>query len=151
MLKEVIDQVETDKAILTKPTDGLRPKAPGMKYRHYAPKADFRMYDGEEEKVANEIIKVANEKDSQGYVTGILTSDQNKHFYEGKVNDGVVVVSLGDLDKPETIANHLFKALRDFDKMEAQFIFGETFSRKNVGDAIMNRLTKAAGYNIINL
>ena len=151
MLKEVIDQVETDKAILTKPTDGLRPKAPGMKYRHYAPKADFRMYDGEEEKVANEIIKVANEKDSQGYVTGILTSDQNKHFYEGKVNDGVVIVSLGDLDKPETIANHLFKALRDFDKMEAQFIFGETFSRKDVGDAIMNRLTKAAGYNIINL
>ena len=122
-----------------------------MKYRHYAPKADFRMYDGEEEKVANEIIKVANEKDSQGYVTGILTSDQNKHFYEGKVNDGVVIVSLGDLDKPETIANHLFKALRDFDKMEAQFIFGETFSRKDVGDAIMNRLTKAAGYNIINL
>ena len=151
MLKEVIDQVETDKAILTKPTDGLRPKAPGMKYRHYAPKADFRMYDGEEEKVANEIIKVANEKDSQGYVTGILTSDQNKHFYEGKVNNGVVIVSLGDLDKPETIANHLFKALRDFDKMEAQFIFGETFSRKDVGDAIMNRLTKAAGYNIINL
>lgn len=151
MLKEVIDQVETDKAILTKPTDGLRPKAPGMKYRHYAPKADFRMYDGEEEKVANEIIKVANEKDSHGYVTGILTSDQNKHFYEGKVNDGVVIVSLGDLDKPETIANHLFKALRDFDKMEAQFIFGETFSRKDVGDAIMNRLTKAAGYNIINL
>ena len=152
LIKEaVIDQVETDKAILTKPTDGLRPKAPGMKYRHYAPKADFRMYDGEEEKVANEIIKVANEKDSQGYVTGILTSDQNKHFYEGKVNDGVVIVSLGDLDKPETIANHLFKALRDFDKMEAQFIFGETFSRKDVGDAIMNRLTKAAGYNIIDV
>ena len=99
MLKEVIDQVETDKAILTKPTDGLRPKAPGMKYRHYAPKADFRMYDGEEEKVANEIIKVANEKDSQGYVTGILTSDQNKHFYEGKVNDGVVIVSLGMFTK----------------------------------------------------
>ena len=72
-------------------------------------------------------------------------------FYEGKVNDGVVIVSLGDLDKPETIANHLFKALRDFDKMEAQFIFGETFSRKDVGDSIMNRLTKAAGYNIINL
>jgi len=45
----------------------------------------------------------------------------------------------------------LFKALRDFDKVDTEFIFGEAFSEKNVGQAIMNRLTKAAGYNIIDV
>lgn len=151
MLREVVGTVETDKAILSKPEEGLKPKAPGMKYRHYAPKADFKMYSGEKEKVANEIIKIANEKEAQGFVTGIITSDQNRHLYEGKLSKGVIVVSLGDLNQPETIAGNLFKALRDFDKLDVQFILGETFSRENVGDAIMNRLTKAAGYNIINL
>lgn len=151
MLREVVDNVETDKAILSKPAEGVKPKAPGMKYRHYAPKAEFKMYSGEKEKVANEIIRIANEKKAQGFVTGIITSDQNRHFYDGRVSEGVIVISLGNLDKPETIANNLFKALRDFDKLEAQFIYGETFSRENVGDAIMNRLTKAAGYNIVNL
>ena len=55
------------------------------------------------------------------------------------------------VEKPETVANHLFKALRDFDKVDTEFIFGEAFSEKNVGQAIMNRLTKAAGYNIIDV
>ena len=58
---------------------------------------------------------------------------------------------MGDLDKPETIAGKLFKALRDFDKSNTQFIFGEAFSEDNVGWAIMNRLTKAAGYNIMDV
>ena len=55
------------------------------------------------------------------------------------------------MDKPETIANMLFKTLRDFDKAGTKFIFGEAFSQHNVGWAIMNRLTKAAGYNIIDV
>jgi L-threonylcarbamoyladenylate synthase len=103
MIEQVIGQVEIDKAILSKPEEGLKPKAPGMKYRHYAPSADFTIYNGEAEKVA------------------------------------------------ETIANHLYKALRDFDKKGTQRIFGEAFSNENVGQAIMNRLTKAAGYDIIDV
>ena len=70
---------------------------------------------------------------------------------QGKINENIKVVSLGDLDKPETIANMLFKALRDFDKEGTEFIFGEAFSEDNIGWAIMNRLTKAAGYNIMDV
>lgn len=150
-LDEVIGHVEFDKAIFSKPEEGLKPKAPGMKYRHYAPTADFRMYKGKAEKVAEEIINQANEKAKAGHVTGVITADQHKKLYEGKLEESVIVVSLGDLEHPETIANHLFKTLRDFDKMKAEYIFGETFADHEIGQAIMNRLTKAAGYNIVNV
>ena len=126
-------------------------KAPGMKYRHYAPSADYTIYKGDEVKVAEKIIELANEKADEGKITGIITADQHLHMYQGRLNKSIKVVSLGDLEKPETVANHLFKALRDFDKVDTEFIFGEAFSEKNVGQAIMNRLTKAAGYNIIDV
>lgn len=151
MIETVIGQVDVDKAILAKPEEGLKPKAPGMKYRHYAPCADYRIYKGEAKLVAKNIIEIANEKSSQGKKTGIITVDEHLALYDGKLNEDVIVVSLGMLEKPESIANHLFKVLRDFDKMGAEFIFGEAFSEDNVGAAIMNRLTKAAGYNVINV
>ena len=151
MIQKVVGTVEIDKAIFSKPEEGFKPKAPGMKYRHYAPSADFKMYRGDAGKVSEKIILLANEKANAGKKTGIITADQHLHLYEGNINHEITVVSLGDLDKPETIANHLFKALRDFDKIGAEFIFGETFSEDNVGQAIMNRLMKAAGYNIIDV
>ncbi len=151
MIKDVIGDVKIDKAIFTKPEAGLKPKAPGMKYRHYAPSAEFKMYRGEAEKVAEKIILLANEKADEGMKTGVITADQHRYLYENRLHSNITVVSLGDLEKPETIANHLFKTLRDFDKEKTQFIFGETFSEDNVGQAIMNRLTKAAGYNIIDV
>ena len=87
----------------------------------------------------------------EGKKTGIITANQHLGLYQGKINENIKVVSLGDLDKPETIANMLFKALRDFDKEGTEFIFGEAFSEDNIGWAIMNRLTKAAGYNIMDV
>ena len=151
MIQKVVGTVETDKTIFTKPEAGIKPKAPGMKYRHYAPSADFKMYRGDVVNVSKKIILLANEKANAGIKTGIITANQHLHLYEGRLNNEITVVSLGDLDKPETIANNLFKVLRDFDKIETKFIFGETFSENNVGQAIMNRLTKAAGYNIIDV
>lgn len=151
MIEKVVGEVDTDKAIFAKPEEGCKPKAPGMKYRHYAPSADFKMYRGAAEKVAEKIILLANEKASAGMKTGVITVRQHMHLYDGKLRDDIIVVSLGDLDKPETIANNLFKALRDFDKEDTRFIYGETFSEDNLGQAIMNRLTKAAGYNIIDV
>lgn len=151
MAKGVVGQLEIDQAILKKPEVGLKPKAPGMKYRHYAPTADYSIYKGEAKKVAEKIASLANEKSNEGMNVGIITADQHLKLYEGKLNENIKIVSLGDLDKPETIANKLFKALRDFDKRGTQFIFGEAFSEDNVGWAIMNRLTKAAGYNIVDV
>ena len=151
MIKDVIGEVGVDKAILSKPTADFKPKAPGMKYRHYAPEADYSIYRGTAEKVADKIIMLANEKADKGFKTGVITVDQHLNLYQGKLNKDIMVVSLGNLDKPETIANMLFKTLRDFDKADTKFIFGEAFSQHNVGWAIMNRLTKAAGYNIIDV
>ena len=151
MIKDVIGEVGVDKAILSKPTADFKPKAPGMKYRHYAPEADYSIYRGTTEKVADKIIMLANEKADKGFKTGVITVDQHLNLYQGKLNKDIMVVSLGNLDKPETIANMLFKTLRDFDKADTKFIFGEAFSQHNVGWAIMNRLTKAAGYNIIDV
>ena len=151
MAKKVVSNLEIDQAILKKPVEGLKPKAPGMKYRHYAPSADYTIYKGDEVKVAEKIIELANEKADEGKITGIITADQHLHMYQGRLNKSIKVVSLGDLEKPETVGYHLFKALRDFEKVDTDFIFGEAFSEKNVGQAIMNRLTKAAGYNIIDV
>ena len=151
MIKDVIGEVGVDKAILSKPTADFKPKAPGMKYRHYAPEADYSIYRGTAEKVADKIIMLANEKADKGFKTGVITVDQHLNLYQRKLNKDIMVVSLGNLDKPETIANMLFKTLRDFDKADTKFIFGEAFSQHNVGWAIMNRLTKAAGYNIIDV
>ena len=151
MVKEIVPDATEDRTIFTKPTKEFKPKAPGMKYRHYAPSADYTIYKGDEVKVAEKIIELANEKADEGKITGIITADQHLHMYQGRLNKSIKVVSLGDLEKPETVANHLFKALRDFDKVDTEFIFGEAFSEKNVGQAIMNRLTKAAGYNIIDV
>lgn len=149
--KKVVSNLEIDQAILKKPVEGLKPKAPGMKYRHYAPAADFRIFKGDANKVAQHIIDSANAKAEEGKKTGIITANQHLGLYQGKINENIKVVSLGDLDKPETIANMLFKALRDFDKEGTEFIFGEAFSEDNIGWAIMNRLTKAAGYNIMDV
>lgn len=151
MAKGVVGQLGIDQAILNKPEKGLKPKAPGMKYRHYAPVADYSIYKGDAEKVADKIVSLANEKSNEGMRVGIITADQHLKLYQKKLNENIKVVSLGDLDKPETIAGKLFKALRDFDKSKTQFIFGEAFSEDNVGWAIMNRLTKAAGYNIVEV
>lgn len=151
MIEKVAGDVEYDKAIFAKPEEGLKPKAPGMKYRHYAPSADYTIYRGDAEKVAEKIILLANEKANAGKRTGIITANQHMHLYEGRLDEKITIVSLGDLDRPETIANRLFKVLRDFDKIQTEYILGEAFSEDNVGKAIMNRLTKAAGYNIIDV
>lgn len=151
MAKGAVGQLNIDQAVLKKPEEGVKPKAPGMKYRHYAPAADYSIYKGEAERVAKKIIVLANEKSNQGIKVGIITADQHLKLYEGKLYENIKIVSLGDLDKPETIANKLFKTLRDFDKEGTQFIFGEAFAEDNVGWAIMNRLTKAAGYNIVDV
>lgn len=151
MAKEVVGEIEIDQAILKKPEEETIPKAPGMKYRHYAPTADYSIYRGEAEKVADKIISLANEKANERKKVGIISADQHLELYKGKLHENIEVVSLGDLDKPETIAGELFKALRDFDKSGTQYIFGEAFSEDNIGWAIMNRLTKAAGYNITDV
>ncbi|MBE5958802.1 MAG: threonylcarbamoyl-AMP synthase [Lachnospiraceae bacterium] len=151
MLDEVIGEVEYDKAIFAKPDENLKPKAPGMKYRHYAPSGDFSMYDGDEKKVVSAIVEAATSKLKEGKSVGVITTYQHYDYFKEIEQLGAQVITIGDESRLETIANNLYKVLRDFDKKGTEFIYGETFREDDLGKAIMNRLTKAAGYNIISV
>ncbi|MBR3646296.1 MAG: threonylcarbamoyl-AMP synthase [Lachnospiraceae bacterium] len=152
MLNEIIGDVEYDKAIFEKPAEGVHPKAPGMKYRHYAPAGDFEMFNGEIDNVVKEIIARALKAAKEGKKVGIITTTDHYEYYENIFEvPGIEIVCMGDTTHPETIANGLYKVLRDFDKTNTEYILGETFATDNIGQAIMNRLTKAAGYNIISV
>jgi len=123
----------------------VRPKAPGMKYKHYAPKAELTLVEGETEDVIQNINRLAKEKLSKGFRVGIICTEETRERYpEGMVR------SMGLRAREETIAHNLYGVLREFDDLEADFIFSESFSRDHLGQAIMNRLTKAAGYHILN-
>jgi len=143
-MEEVIGPIETDPAILSQSiihhTNAVNhPKAPGMKYRHYAPKAPLTIVYGEPEDVATAILKKTDEK------TGIITTEEHQALYK----KGKVVVA-GSLTDPESIAHNLFDVLRAFDAMDVEKIFSEDFTEVDIGTAIMNRLLKAAGGNYVS-
>lgn len=146
MLEDVVGKVEIDKAILEPMKDDIKPKAPGMKYRHYAPKAYFKMVRGDAEGVAEFINNETEKLIKQGYKVGIIASDETISNYN--LGD---IVSIGSRLDELTISRNLYTILRDFDDIEVDYIFGETFESEELGQAIMNRLQKAAGYNIVDV
>lgn len=146
MLRETVGEVGIDPAILGPVSADVRPKAPGMKYRHYAPKADLTLVEGETEVVVETINRLAAEKISEGKNVGIICTDETKDRYPAGV-----LRSIGSRACQETVAHNLYAVLRDFDDCGAEYIFSEGFSEDNLGRAIMNRLNKAAGYHILKV
>lgn len=140
-------EIHLDPAIAAGPMRAdVRPRAPGMKYRHYAPKADLTLVEGEMNAVAETINRLAGEKLREGFRVGILCTEETMDRYHGGM-----VRSMGIRAREETLAHNLYAVLREFDDLEADYIFSESFSRDHLGQAIMNRLTKAAGYHILNV
>lgn len=146
MMEEVVGKVEIDPAILQKPAADLKPKAPGMKYTHYSPKAEVVLVKGETEAVVDEINRLAAADMAQGFKTGVMATEETKDLYQADI-----VLSLGSRDRPEEIGANLFKYLRKFDFLGAERVYSEVFSEEGEGMAIMNRLNKAAGYCVIDL
>ena len=146
MLRETVGRVEIDPAIQAPPSADLRPKAPGMKYRHYAPHADLQLVEGETDKVVETINALVKEKLAEGKKVGVICTDETKdRFPQGEVR------SVGLRAKEETIAHNLFAVLREFDDLDVDCIYSESFSKDHLGQAIMNRLTKAAGYHVLKV
>ena len=133
-----------DPAILGKPDENLRPKAPGMKYRHYAPQAELTIVTGLPEAVAAKIGTLAAEKQREGFRVGILCPEESRERY-----DAALVKTVGTRAHEETIAHNLYRCLREFDQEKAEFVYSEAFADGPLGEAIMNRLVKAAGYRIL--
>lgn len=144
MLQETLGDVRMDKGLLI--TDSsVHPKAPGMKYRHYAPKADLSIVEGAEEEVVRCINRLTEEAVCKGMKVGVIATDETKERYAH-----ADVLSIGSREEEETIAHHLYEVLRDFDDDRVDVIYSEAFYTPKMGQAIMNRLLKAAGHKIIN-
>lgn len=144
MLEEILGEVSIDKAI-EGPTDIKEaPKSPGMKYTHYAPKANVIIIEGDLEKTVSKIkeLKVNYENDNKK--VGIICTDETIDKYTKSI-----VKSIGSRNNPESIAANLFKVLREFDETDVEIILSESVDAVKIGQAVMNRLKKAAGYCII--
>ncbi len=146
MLQSLQEDIYIDPSIMEKPSVDLKPKAPGMKYRHYAPKAKVKIIEGDLEKTIEKINKMVLNYIEQNLKVGIMATEESKNLYpRGEV------ISLGSRESLEEIGKNLFETLRVFDDKGMDIILSESFERKGIGVAVMNRLTKAAGYDIVNI
>lgn len=145
-INELIKDVNIDPTLLTSKMEGLAPKAPGMKYTHYAPKAEVIIVKGEELAVAKKINELIQENKTKGKNIGILLTDETKKYY-----NEVECISLGSKENLNIVASNLFGALRSFDEKKVDIILAEAVEETGIGLAIMNRMTKAAGYNVLTV
>lgn len=145
MLEELIGKVAVDRAMIHAESKEA-PKAPGMKYRHYAPKADLSIIEGPMELVIEAINQMVSAKIAGGFKVGVIGTDETAERYRNGI-----VKSIGTRTDEATIASHLYGILREFDDEEVDYIFSESFSTGGIGSAIMNRLLKAAGHHIIDV
>ena len=143
MLEEVVGEVQIDKGL--EADAKTPPKAPGMKYRHYAPKAELLIVEGAEDAVIKKINALVKEKEAQGIVAGVVGTEETVSKYQAGI-----VKSMGTRTDEISISSHLYGILREFDESDAEVIYSESFEEGAMGSAIMNRLLKAAGHKIIS-
>ncbi|MEE1197316.1 MAG: L-threonylcarbamoyladenylate synthase [Lachnospiraceae bacterium] len=144
MLTKVLGEVRMDPG-LEQENEHVRPKAPGMRYRHYAPKAQLAIVEGDTDAVIEKINALTESKLAEGKKVGIISTDETYYRYKNGI-----IKSIGSRQEEESIARHLYGILRDFDEEEADCIYSESFETPKLGMAIMNRLLKAAGHKIID-
>lgn len=145
MIQKVIGEVKMDPGLsMDDPT--AHPKAPGMKYKHYAPKADLILVNGAQEKVIQKINELVSMAQESGKKTGVIGTDETCGRYQAGI-----VKSIGTRSEEDTIARHLYGILREFDDLDVDVIYSESFSTPRIGQAIMNRMLKAAGHQVIEV
>ncbi len=140
MLQEVIGQVTVDPAVLHKLADGAKAASPGMKYKHYAPKARVILVKG----TAEQYREFVNRKSAPG--VGALCFDEDQPFLR------VPSVPYGGENDSAAQARELFDALRTLDdREEIQMVYARCPEPNGVGMAVYNRLIRAAGFEVITL
>lgn len=147
MLEQIIGDVTADITILQAQIDcGQAPKAPGMKYRHYAPKGDLTIVRGDAADVTAYINARTRTDLAAGEKVGIIATQELLNGYRAGV-----VKCIGSRTDEASIARRLYAILREFDDENVTRIYSEAFSTEGFGQAIMNRLLKAAGHHVIDL
>ena len=139
-LEAVLGEIAVDKAVLAPLAAGEKPRAPGMKYRHYAPKAPVTVVTGESGATAAYIKARAGEK------TGVICFDEYRGLFSRCVVNAIGPVA----DKAEQ-ARRIFDALRAFDETDVDAIYAQCPGDEGLGLAIANRLKKAAGFQVVEL
>ena len=145
MLEETVGEVTVDHTILTADAK-TPPKAPGMKYRHYAPRAEMTVEEGPLEKVVDKIGELAAARENEGHRVGIIATQETMGRY-----DHENVKCIGTREDESTVAANLYAILREFDDDGTEYIYSEAFASDGIGSAVMNRLLKAAGHHVINV
>lgn len=145
MLADVLGQVDEDVTML-RADSGQAPKAPGMKYRHYAPKGELTIVQGSDEQVVDYINRQVSQDANAGEKVGVIATLEMAECYRADV-----VKTVGSRKDEDSIAHRLYTILREFDDEGVTRIYSESFSSEGFGQAIMNRLLKAAGHKVINL
>lgn len=116
------------------------PKSPGMKYTHYAPKAPMAIVKGD----PAFFRRVIADAQAKGKRVGVLVAQESRYAYPADV-----VLTCGTRQDAATVAQELYHVLREFDRQDVDVIYGESFDEDGLGAAIMNRLRKASGYQVI--
>ena len=139
-LEEVLGEIAVDKAVVSPLADGEKPRAPGMKYRHYAPRAPVTVLTGPGDRTARYI------REKMGDHTGVICFDE----YAGQFPGGTVE-TIGASGDAAAQARRVFDALRAFDRTDVTAIFAQCPGDGGLGLAVANRLKKAAGFQVVEL
>ncbi len=126
--------------------DEAVPRSPGMKYRHYAPKAPLQVVVGDPQKMQEAIWELGQQYCREGKKVGVLVREEHRFRYPG-----FVVAAAGQESHPEVTAQKLYAMLRWLDEQKVDVILAEGVASEGLGTAIMNRLCKAAGYKILRV
>lgn len=138
-LRQVLGEVAVDKAVTGLLAAGERPRAPGMKYRHYAPHAPVTVVTGEPDRSARRIQGLLSD------TAGVICFDEYAPLFPGHI-----IHKLGPAADKSAQARHVFDALRTFDGTDVTEIFAQCPDDGGLGLAVANRLKKAAGFHLID-
>lgn len=141
MLEELFPVVKIDRAIIG---ENVVPKAPGMKYKHYAPKANMILFEGSSAKMVEAIASKMADYEKEGKKVGLVVSYE---VAEKLQHENTAIY--GNQEDLLTIASEIYECLRFFDDKDVDIILAEGTTDKGIGLAIMNRLHKASGFNSI--
>lgn len=145
-IREVLPNVSLSDFILHEPKKDTIPESPGMMYKHYAPKAKLTLISGDENRVAQKCIELYQKSESENINSKILCFDEHDYLYPKNS-----YIRIGSKNHLEELAHRLFALLRNLDDQNIECVYSEVADLDGIGLAIMNRMIRAAAFNIINL
>ena len=144
MLLEVLSEVRVADSVLRPLREGEKAVSPGMMYKHYAPGGMLSLVKGAQENVEKTCRSLYRQAIADGKTARILAFEEHLPAYEG-----MEALSIGRLSEPETVSHRLFAVLRELDEAGIDVMFSEVLPAEGLGLAIMNRLSRAAGFRVI--